>query len=335
MIAFAGDNRIRFRYWISDPRARHIKIHWSSGRDSLIVPVVPQYPAGAYELTLEAPHKTIAENNYTFQWVTWDNLGNRSTVFEKNASVYGSRYRARLTSKIVSNLEFPGNDLTLHWAAPTNANDIGVELTYTGRDGLSRVEYVSNSDMSYTVEVSGVERTRYKNTLPDVDLTKGVSYQTLYLPEPTAIDTFRTESARVAIVQRVNVALGKAATASSITSGFPATNAVDGLRTDASRWVSATPENQECWLEIDLGDEYTIDGIKTWNGSSGVANTAIPKFDFEAWDGSGWQKLISETSNAAAEYSKNFTPVTTSKVRFYSYIRTRLFEIEVYSTIAY
>ena len=56
-----------------------------------------------------------------------------------------------------------------------------------------------------------------------------------------------------------NLALNKPATASSIEdSGFPASNAVDGI--DASRWASL--HGPTAWISVDLGEPYPIDKIK-------------------------------------------------------------------------
>jgi hypothetical protein len=326
---FAGDGRILFRYWLSDPRAKTLKIYWSNGKDSLIIPVASHAAKDSFE-TVIGSQRAITENHYTFRWIAWDDRGNSSVAFENNATVYGDRYRGRLTNKIVSSMETSGNSLTVNWAAPTNTDDIGVEIVYTDIAGNTVRRFIGNGEMRYEVLENNMAKNRYKSELEDVDFSKGVRYRTLYLPEPTAIDTFYTEPVPIEI--RINVALGKNATSSDdLNASFPASNAVDGAFVDASRWVSGAAG--EHWLEIDLGDEYAIDGFRTWNGSSGQFNTPIPKFDFQIWSGGAWVNLVSVEGNTDAMYAAVFEPVATSRVRFYSYSQTRLFEIAVYSTI--
>ena len=334
---FAGDRRIKFRYWIGDPRAKNLKIYWSNGSDSIVVPVTPHNSKDSFEIVIGAPSKNIDENNYTFQWISWDNDGNKSTIFEKNASVYGDRYRARLTNKIVSSIGISGSNLTINWAAPTNANDIGVEIVSTGNDGVQTVRIQTNSDMAYIEEVNGTERTRYKSLLEDVDFTKGVRYRTLYLPEPTAIDTFKAVQARVDIVQKVNVARGKPAVCSDVlNASFPAGNAVDGSFVDASRWVSSA-DPIEHWLEIDLQGEYEISGYAFWNGANSGNYSANPlaSFKLQAWLDGAWVNVHSSATANNGAFNTEFPPVTTAKVRFVSPSQTRIYELEVYSKIVY
>jgi hypothetical protein len=326
---FAGDRRIMFRYWLSDPRAKSLKIYWSNKKDSITVPITPHEAKDSLEVII-----STLENNYTFQWISWDDDGHHSVVFEKNAAVYGDRYKSRLTNKIVSSIAISENNLAVNWAAPTSTEDIGVKIAYTDLFDNPVERFISNEEMAYEVLENNIAKNRYKLELENIDYTKGVRYKTVYLPEPVVIDTFYTETASVEIVQKINVAFGKNATSSDdLNASFPASNAVDGVFVDASRWVSTAAG--EHWLEIDLGDNYNIDGFKTWNGSSGQFNTPIPKFDFQIWSDGAWVTLVAVEGNANAQYSEDFEPVTTNKVRFYSYSQTRLFEIEVYSTVRY
>jgi hypothetical protein len=332
--AFPGDKKIMFRYWLSDPRAKSLTIYWSNRRDSVIIPVTPHLATDSFDIII-GNQKTIAENNYTFQWISWDDLGNSSVVFEKNATVYGDRYQSRLINKIVSAVELSGNNIVVNWAAPTSEDDIGIELTYTDLDNNLITSYFSNKDLVYEItDASGMPKNRYKSEIENIDFTKGLKYRTLYIPEPAAIDTFYTQKASVEIIYAQNVARGKNAVSSdNLNANFPASNAVDGSFTDPSRWVSGA--SGEHWLEIDLGEEYLIDGFKTWNGSGGAFNTPIPKFDFRIWVDGAWQTVVAVNNNTNAQYGASFEPVATTKVRFYSYSQTRLFEIEVYSTVRY
>jgi hypothetical protein len=331
--AFPGDGRIMFRYWLSDPRAKTLKIYWSNKKDSVAIPVTPHAAKDSFDIILGS-QKAVLENNYTFQWVSWDDNGNSSVVFEKNAAVYGTRYKGRLINKIVSSIEISENHLAINWAAPTSSEDIGVEMSYTDVFDNSVRRFIGNGDMVYEVIENGMPRNRYRLELENADFTKGVKYRTLYLPEPAVIDTFYAETASVEIIQKVNVALGKNAISSDdLNTNFPASNAVDGVFVDASRWVSTASGDH--WLEIDLGETCNIDGFKTWNGSGGQFNTPIPKFDFQVWIDGAWVNLISVEGNTNAQYATDFAPVATNRVRFYSYSQTRLFEVEVYSTVRY
>ena len=138
-----------------------------------------------------------------------------------------------------------------------------------------------------------------------------------------------------------NIALNKPATASStLSTAYPASNAVDGNITDnASRWVNERG-TVPAILEIDLQGSFFISQIKIFTGNLGSNNPLI-NFTFDYWNENtqSWITVVTETNNAISAYSKNFTEVQTNKVRLYINAAStdntvRLFELEVYGRIA-
>jgi hypothetical protein len=133
-----------------------------------------------------------------------------------------------------------------------------------------------------------------------------------------------------------NVALGKPVTASDIidpdNAAFQPENAVDGIyATSTPRWVS-TGEGEH-WLEIDLQGEYRISSFKTWNGNLSY-EYPVERLKLQAWIGNGWVDVAdSGPENVDPCYGAYFEPVTTGKVRLYTYSQTRLIEIMVFSMI--
>ena len=128
-----------------------------------------------------------------------------------------------------------------------------------------------------------------------------------------------------------NLALNKPATASSIeNSGFPASNAVDGI--DVSRWASAWSDPQ--WLMVDFEATYTIDKVKIyWQYASG-RNYKVQVADSPTGP---WTDCVSVTNNWVNEHWKTltFAPQTGRYVRVYCTARTTqwgysIFEFEVY-----
>jgi hypothetical protein len=133
-----------------------------------------------------------------------------------------------------------------------------------------------------------------------------------------------------------NVALNKPATASSTLSTlYPASNAVDGNTTaDASRWVN-TRGLVPAILEIDLQASFLISQIRIFTGLSGPGNP-LTSFTFDYWDENtqSWKTIVTETNNLIPSYSKSFSEISANKVRLYINATAdntvRLFEIEVY-----
>ncbi|WP_165452235.1 discoidin domain-containing protein [Paenibacillus thalictri] len=114
-----------------------------------------------------------------------------------------------------------------------------------------------------------------------------------------------------------NVALKKAVTVDSTYSTYAAANAVDGISADESRWLSANTSGPH-WLAIDLGQNYTIKSAEITTGKG--ANEAVSNFKLQSWNGTAWVDIpgTSVTGNTSTKVLQTFTPVTTSKVRFYS-----------------
>lgn len=139
-----------------------------------------------------------------------------------------------------------------------------------------------------------------------------------------------------------NVALHKPVNASSINSatGVEPEFAVDGDIRDTgnTRWVSDNSNNEQ-WLEVDLEGSYTIHTLILYRQTN--ATQQMQTWRFQVWNStkSEWDTVVTEDNNPAKYfYKKEFTPVTTTKVRWYlpAYTdnRTRLYEIEVYGVPA-
>ncbi|GHT54878.1 hypothetical protein AGMMS49982_20230 [Bacteroidia bacterium] len=328
---FPGNERLLLQYRVSDPRAKNLNISWLQGRESLEIPVLVHPPDSTFERYIGKNDKTIAEGSYTLKFVVWDDKNQKSVVVEGNVNVYGQTYQDRLTNRpLISAEEAVGNNVTLQWAGATGNDEFGIILRYTNTAGEpDSVRYKSDEIIS-------------PMTVPDVQLTSPMTYQTLYLPEPTAIDTFFTEPQKINIRSMpIIVSRGKTVTWSDENNATQTGNyAVDGIVTGSSRWVGDA-SNNEHWIEIDLGGTYAINAFQTWRGAGNDYT-----FRLQVNDGGTWVTVVSEENNRATAdptiYYKEFTSVSTDKVRYLipqydpvSDNRPRLWEIEVYSVTYY
>jgi beta-glucanase (GH16 family) len=115
-----------------------------------------------------------------------------------------------------------------------------------------------------------------------------------------------------------NVAFNKSITVDSVYSTNVASNAIDGVRSDASRWISANTAGPH-WAVIDLGTSLTLYSSEIATGSG--TSSAVSNFVLQAWDGSDWVNIpgTSVSGNTKTLVAHTFTnPVTTNKVRFFS-----------------
>lgn len=126
-----------------------------------------------------------------------------------------------------------------------------------------------------------------------------------------------------------NIALNTAATADTFVAGSDPLKAVDG-ENYAGAWISANTATAH-WLEVDLGEPYTIDTVIVVKGDA----NSLKNYRIEHWNGSGWQTAasISGSGYTNAEHTDvfRFAAVNTSRVRVYdtTNVQTRLREIQI------
>lgn len=322
---YAGDERFLLEFWISDPRASEMYVSWNMKQDSVLVPIPEGYDATQpFRIYVGRNEKTLEDGSYVLNLVTRDKHGNYSVTDEYLVNVYGDTYVNSLLNKFIQSATYNSStsEVTLLWGGALNAQEYGVTLSYTTLDGSI---------------VSGVYTTGElvsDMVLENVDIRKPVNYTTMYIPEPTAIDTFYTALAKIEISEKVNVALNKETKTSDILSPYEGSRAVDGnTNTTTSRWVT-DDTNNEHWLEIDLGGAYPISAMETWND-----NPTTKTFRLQIEQNGEWVTIYSQDNNTLNNFYGEFPEVTVSKVRYYipayQTNRVRLFDIAIYAVTKY
>ena len=175
---FPGRERFLAHFWVRDPRVSEARIFWSQRRDSLSVPI-PE-ARDKQEPVVVMVDRNIAEGDYTLYFVTYDKYGNHSVSDEHFVNVYGDFFQSTLLPRHVKSKSLKNNALTINWGSSFSLMEYGVRLFYTDLDGKDQVELVTKEAMGASTVVN------------NVDSGKEFSFETVYLPEPTAIDTFYT-----------------------------------------------------------------------------------------------------------------------------------------------
>jgi len=185
----AGNQRFILKYWITDPRAKVLKVYWSQKQDSMIVPIPVHQPKDSIQLVIGDAQKIIPENNYTLQLLSTDGDKLSSILFEKIGNVYGPKYQASISNRLYTLVKYAtvNSVVTISWAGITSDKEIGLEISYFSPDATPM-------KTKLTTAAVGTQ-----TILTNVNKTMGVSYRTLFLPEKTAIDTFYTSSKTVVI----------------------------------------------------------------------------------------------------------------------------------------
>lgn len=325
--SFGGQERALIQYWITDPRAKSLHIFWNQGRDSIVVPVPTHDPSDALEVMIGDGNGVISEGDHTIFIYSHDDRGHRSIVFESLISVYGDRYQASLTNRPVSSVELnEDKNLVVTWEGSISSDEIGILMSYFDNNDDPVELFISSETLADPV------------VFDDIDVSKPISYRTVFIPGQFAIDSFYTEvaeSIKVTLIE--NVALNKNVTVSDmLNSNFPGSNAVDGIISSASRWVSTTTGAH--WIEVDLGQPYPIRSFQTYNGTGDAPNMAISNFMFQVSIGGEWVTIVEVSDNTDHSFGRTFEEITTDKVRLfvpdYPDNQVRLFELEVYSIIS-
>lgn len=171
---FAGKNRVKFRYWSSDPKSTELMVYWSSRADSLLIIVPSKLKSDSVEFIVP----NLPEGILSFELVMMNkNLPYKSMPFKLSNRIYGDQFQTSLIDRFIQTKQYDPltKKLNITWYG-TIQNAIGCELLYTGLNGIKMLEIVPSGES--TTIIDGVER--------------DLKYRTVYLPEPLSIDTFYT-----------------------------------------------------------------------------------------------------------------------------------------------
>lgn len=166
----AGNKRIQLKMFISSQRIETIRIYWNDYKDS--VDVMNSSQTGTKIKLLD----NLAEKSYIFQFVSLDKYGHRSLSFETVGKVYGPNFQSTLNNRLLkSQTALSDGKITLQWSGSVDK---------AVRCNLS---YINTNNLTVTRKVPMTETTTVLT-----DVSKDLKYNTIFLPEPSAIDTFYT-----------------------------------------------------------------------------------------------------------------------------------------------
>jgi hypothetical protein len=178
---FAGKDRFKIEFWVRDPRATGLTVYWAQRSRSLTIPL----PAGRDmdAVVTAVVDENTPEGQYSLILITEDGKGHFSIPDEENVSVYGELFQNSLNNRLVDSRSISGSTVTVNWGNCYSAQEVGIRVWYTDTAGAA-------CEVTYPTAELGAS-----SVIKNVDLTKEMSYSTLYLPEKTAIDTFYTAKA--------------------------------------------------------------------------------------------------------------------------------------------
>lgn len=161
-----------------DPSVVKYTITWNSGKDSVVVPASSHNPSDTVRVIIP----DLSEYVYSFVLRSYDAEGNKSVGQDiNNVRVYGSAYKASLFNRSVNSanpyLYSEDGKLTLNFASADTSN-VSTVIRYTNTADTAAETILLPAENAITI-------TDYK---PGT----AIMYQSSYIPEKNAIDTFQT-----------------------------------------------------------------------------------------------------------------------------------------------
>jgi len=124
----------------------------------------------------------LEEGQHDFEVTTLDSKGNSSIIVNIGGYSYGETYQSTLTNRGISSVGVSSEEETvaeISWLPINNEQFTGCEIEYEKTDGVK----------GYILAEIGEEKT----LLPDYKPGSVAKWRSLYMPDPLAIDIFKTE----------------------------------------------------------------------------------------------------------------------------------------------
>jgi len=255
VLVSAGYERLQLSVILgNDPLVKKIRIFWNNGLDSVDTAV--SHITGNDTVNVIIPN--LVEGNYNFTVCTFDDAGHRSVSFNVSGIVYGNSYVLSLANRTLRSVtQSPdGFQILLSWGGAAEG-DLGTEVNYVGKDGSS-----------HKITVPATETV---TTLPDYEEYSQLTYQSLYKPEPTAIEYFSPAPSQVTLPQ-----FERQLVKSNFQILILPTDVLEG----GYGWLEnylwdenydppgfATQNKIPCWFTFDAGASASISRFKVWQAN--------------------------------------------------------------------
>ena len=172
---FSGENRVMLRYYTSDPKAKTLLVYWNLRTES----VQFEIPVKNAEDPVEVFIDNLDEGPIFFELFTLnEDMQNKSVPYNVEGNVYGSLFQQSLINRNIRNADYDSDNhsITIEWYS-ADSKSVGCQVKYLNRSGAFVYHSVS-ADESVTV---------IEDVSDDIEY---LEYQTIFLPEPDAIDIF-------------------------------------------------------------------------------------------------------------------------------------------------
>ena len=180
-----GKNRVKLKWEMNaDPRIKDLVICWNRA-DTLVFDVDRSIPEhiGIYKDSLIL-NENLSEGSVTFRLFTRDDLGHTSVVNEVTGEVYGDNYASSAALKLPRKIE-----------SSEIIDEKSVKITFQEVDQalLNNTKIIFKSydhNPAGETEIVNIPNDQMEVILEGVRLGEEIQYQSTFLPEQNAIDSF-------------------------------------------------------------------------------------------------------------------------------------------------
>jgi hypothetical protein len=225
------------------------------------------------------------EKSYTFSIRHTDTYGHRSLAVAGFSTSYGDIYRSALRNQIVREITKTGADANISW--------------FTAEENLVRSE-VRYTDVNNDIITLHVLPDQSSTVCPSPKANTPLEYRSLFLPEPTAIDTFYLEWEELYPLILLDKTGWSVLSCSDeeVSDGGGKDVLIDGILTNYwhSKW-SAPVGQLPHWAIIDMASPQKINRIDTYRRPSNTNTKSVQYFVSNDSDpnATSWVKIMEGT----------------------------------------
>ncbi len=175
--SFGGKNRVKLKYYLLNAvNVNKCVVEWNEGNSSQSLDITPKLPLDSLEIIIDG----LEEKSYIFNIYTIDTNGNRSVKEQVTGSAYDLKFQSGLTNRPLLSFEGGGttDSIVVSWGTPAEGHT-GLELMYNNRAGEPVSRMVLPEEDAIVI----------RNWESEGEM----AYQSYYVPEAMAIDTFATD----------------------------------------------------------------------------------------------------------------------------------------------
>lgn len=309
VISYAGKNRVQISGYLTNAyNVNKVKVYWNNRADSMIYDYTKTKDMDS--LNLIVPN--LKEGSYIFDIYTLNSVGNRSIKVSIAGTAYGDFYRSNLAPRTNNGFDFDGKQLTTLW------------LTADGLERGTQIRYTTESSEIKTIYLSPDSS---QIALPDRKLDTPISFQSVYVPEPAAIDTFQTAWTTIPVTGEYKISKTNWKI-TGFSSQEPKETPPNGLATAAidnnlntfwhTQWSGGSPGYPH-WFSVDMGSNITIASIEVFRRKGNGSGQTKHQFLYSS-NGIDWTDFGTFPMNPSTDSGQKFRSSTTPTARYIKYI---------------